>query len=579
MNVTNPPAGASVPTDAEHPVRFDDALTGAVEVLPDKCARVGLLSYTVPPDMVVHVGDAVQVPFGAGVRHGLVVGPATDPQKATKAVSAVHGKRCDPRDIDLARTLAKYHFADLATVLGRLAPPSGRGAPPLDAGPVRIGDAPRPPLRGLTSTTRRLIVRAPGIDPAHLAAHEAARLIGNSTTAQVLILCPTTASVRQVTRTFTSGAARLDRSAAPGAWKGFTSGTVQVGVGTRAAALYAAANLAGIIVVDEEHPGHLEATQPHTHARDIANARARALGVPLTLIAATPTPAALGAGVSVGVAGTRNDWPTMRLIDRGDVDPIHRWAPPALRAAIAAQNKDGRTPLVLVQRKAAVRRCTRCGAARPCRLCDTSLCRHQDSEPCPACASTEPAKMVGWDATRVADLLNGPPTPGAEAAPAKVRIVTVADLNKTRDAGLVVLFDIDAALSFPELIPEQMAASVIATAAAAAGPDGTVLALTDTPTAATLVDLFGPRDQLAGARRALAAAKAAQLPPFGRLVTIRCGRTARPTLTKWPGSVLGPTKIGTDWQILIRIGAPDLLSLGPHIARLRRGGKVRITVA
>lgn len=581
VTTPNRPAGASVPTDTPQPSPEAPArtLTGAVEVLADKAGRVGLLSYLVPDGMDVSIGDAVNVPFGTQTKYGMVVGPSPEPDKATKEILEVFGKRSDPRDIALARSIAKFHLAELPTVLGRLAPKSGRGAAPVHDTTVELADLPRPALHGVAGATRRLLIRAPLVDPAVLAAHEAARMAKASSQAQVLVLCPTARSVTATLAAFTSGAQRLDTRARAGAWKGFATGTVRVGVGTRAAALYSAQHLAGIIVIDEDHPGHLEAAQPHTHARDIASARARALGIPLTLISASPTPAALGAGVTVGTAGTRADWPTMRLVDRGQVDPVMRWAPPALQAAISAENKAGRTPWVVAQRRASVRRCTRCGAARPCPMCDTSLCRHRDSEPCGTCQSTEPARMVGWDATRIADLLNGAPRPGEETATAKVRVVTVAELHNARGVGLVVLFDIDAALSVPELIPEAMAASLLVTAAAAAGRDGTVLALTDNPDSATLTDLFGPRDQTAVARRAFAAAKSAHLPPFGRLVTIRTAQLRAPQTKGWPGQVLGPARVGNEWEMLVRIPADRVLELAGPVARLRRGGKVRVTVS
>lgn len=578
---TRPP-GASVPTDFSatggDPVA--EPLRGAVEVLADRAGRVGLLSYRVPDTLDVHIGDAVNVPFGTRTKYGMVVGPSQDPAKATKEILEVFGKRADPRDVALARNIARFHFAELATVLARLAPRTGKGADPLRETVVTVADAaPRPVLHGVAGASRRLLIRAPLVDPAALAAHEAARLAKATPHAQVLVLCPTTRLVTSVLAALPSGAARLDARARVGAWKGFATGTVRIGVGTRAAALYSAAHLAGIVVIDEDHPGHLESAQPHTHARDIASARTRALGVPLTLISAAPTPAALGSGVTVGTAGTRADWPVMRLVDRGLVDPIQRWAPPALQAAISAENKAGRTPWVVAQRKAAVRRCTRCGAARPCPMCDSSLCRHVDTAPCHTCRSTDPAKMVGWDAARISDLLNGSPhADRADDPPPRVKVVNPAELVDAHHVGLVVLFDIDAALGMPELIPETKAASLLMAAAQAAGRDGTVMAITDSPASATLVDLFGPRDQTAVARRALAAARSAGLPPFGRLVTIRTAQARAPLTRGWPGHVLGPARSADEWELLVRIPADRLLDLAGPITRLRRGGKVRITV-
>jgi primosomal protein N' len=176
--------------------------------------------------------------------------------------------------------------------------------------------------------------------------------------------------------------------------------------------------------------------------------------------------------------------------------------------------------------------------------------------------------MSGWDKDRVADLIGG-----------DVRTVTLAELADVRDAGLVVLFDVDAALSAPELIPDTLAASLVISAIRAAGRGGGVVALTDDPTQPLLADLFGPRDQLAVARRTLTAAKQAGLPPFGRLVTVRCGQERKPDVDRWPGTVHGPRRVGSEWEMIVRIPADKLLELEPHLNRMRRGGKTRITVA
>lgn len=564
------PNGATVPTDAAAPTSHGP-ITGAADVLCDKSGRLGLLSYQVPDGMRVRPGDAVQVPFGKRTAYGMVVQPG-DPDKATRAIEEVFGKRATPADLALASKIARFHFSDVASVFSRLAPTSGRGADPLQAGPVTLSedlDAP-PAVRGpALDAPRRLLLRAPLVDPAVLAAYEAARLAATAPGGQILVLCPTAALVKAVRDCFTSGAARLDSRAPSGAWKGFSEGGVTIGIGTRSAALYSAAHLAGIVVVEEDHPGHLESKQPHTHARDVASARSRALRVPLTLVSANPTPQALGAGVAVLTVGLRPHWPRMRLINRAALDPVTRWAPPQLMGAIRGEQKEGRTPVVVVQRKAAVRRCVRCGEPRLCGACESSLCRHPEPSACPRCDVAAGVRMCGWDKARVTDLLGG-----------DVHAVTLAELADVRDAGLVVIFDIDAALSAPELIPDSLAAGLILAAVRAAGPGGGgVIALTDDPHQDILDDLFTRRDQATVAHRALTAAKQVGLPPFGRLVTVRCGQAKQPSTDRWPGTIHGPRRVGTEWEILVRIPSEDLLRLEPHMTRLRRGGKTRITVS
>jgi primosomal protein N' len=569
VTIQRRPAGASVPTDAAEPAG-PAPVTGAADVLPDGVGKLGCLSYLVPDGMVVRPGDAVQVPLGKRTVYGMIVG-AGDAAVATRPIEEVFGKRADPGDISLARAIAKFHFSGEAAVLPRLAPKTGRGHAPLEDWDVELaGDLPlRPRVNGPAGTEtaqRRLLVRAPLVRSAVLAAYEAARLAGNG--GQVLVLCPSGDVVEEVTACFSAGAQRLDAKAARGAWKGFGLGTVRIGIGTRAAALFSAPKLAGIVVVDERSQGHVEVTEPHTHARDVANARSRALGIALTLISDCPTAQALGAGVAVLTAGSKQDWPRMKLIDRTEVASSSRWTPPALLIALRRAQRAGQEPVVVVQRKSALRRCGRCHEPRPCPLCESSLCRHPEPTACPRCSSTEGTWMSGWDAARVADRLG-----------LDVRIVTLAELSEVRDAGLVVLFDVDAALSIAELIPDTLAGRLVMQAAAAAGHGGTLLALTDDPSAPLLVDLFGNQDVLSVARRTSASAKSAALPPFGRLVSIKVSRQTEPKIVGWPGQVHGPRRVNGAWELLVRIPADRLLELRPHLDKLRRPGHVKVTVS
>jgi primosomal protein N' len=547
--------------------RRPEPVRGCVDVVPDKSGRLGALSYRVPAGLDVRVGDAVKIPFGKREAHGLVVGHG-DPGKATRDILEVFGVRSDPSDVALARTVATYHFAEVQNVYARLSPSSGRGAEPAPpAEPVLTEHVVLPRVhREVADSRRTLLVRAPGVDPAVLAAQQAHSLSASSH-GQVLVLCPSAEMVTRVLSIFESGAARLDSKAPRGAWKGFCEGTVRVGIGTRAAALYAAPSLGGIVVVDEEHPGHTEQTMPHTNARDLASARTRSLRIPLRLISACPSPQALGAVTSIYAVGLRSNWPKMLLLNRGDQDPRERLLPSRVKTLIRNAQNDGLEPVVLAQAKAALRRCVRCGTVRPCSDCDSSLCRHAETDPCPTCESAAGVKMRGWDKDRVSALFDG-----------SVKVVSVAELTSIREAGVVVLFDLDGLMAVPDLLPGRFAASMIVAAAEAAGAGGTVVGLSDNPTEGVIADLFGPRDTIKVAKRFYAQAKSAGLPPFGRLVTIRVTRVNAPKIVGWPGRIHGPRKVGNEWEILVRIGSDDLGKLTPHVMRLTRGGKCKVRV-
>lgn len=534
-----------------------------VNVLCDASGRVGALSYQVPAGLVVNPGDAVEVPFGKRQLHGMVLGPG-DPKLATREIIAVHGKRATPQDLKLVQEIAKLHFSDLPTVAARLSPKSGRGAQALDAGLVVLKNTEQTLPEIPEEVTRRLYVKAPLISSAEIAALEASRLSRNG---QVLILCPSVDSLTQVLSFFKSGAARLDSKAPAGAWKGFSEGEVQVGIGTRSAALYSANNLAGVVVVDEDHPGHFEATQPYTNARDVASMRTLAFGIPLTLISANPTTSGMGAKVKVFPLGSKGDWPFMRIVDREEFPPSERLLPPPLVAAVNRNLKAGLKVLVLSETRKASRRCQKCSELRPCSQCHSSLCRHQETTPCKRCGSDR-VMMLGWDTERVDALFKG-----------KVQAATAAELaDFNQGPALVVMFDVDPALNIPSFHPEALGSHLILSAARAAGKEGSLMVLTRQPNHPLLVDLCARRDQVGVAKRAWLQAKEALLPPFGRLITIKVGRAKAPSTAGAPGQVHGPRKTADGWEILIRCKEEDLPKAASFVERTRRAGKVRVTL-
>lgn len=534
-----------------------------VDVLCDDSGRVGALSYIVPSGMSVSPGDAVEVPFGKRQLNGMVLGPGK-PEMATREITKFHGRRASQTELEIAAHLADSYFSDISSVAARLSPRTGRGAQALDAGSVIVSAAQVKLPQISDQIRRRLYLRAPLVRPEDLAALEASRL---SPRGQVLILCPTVELLEKTLGKFASGAARLDAKAPQGAWKGFSEGSVRVGVGTRSAALYSASDLAGIIVLEEDHPGHLEATQPYTNARDVASYRSEKIGCDLTLISANPTTSAMGAKLKIFTVGSRSDWPKLKLIDRTAFPPSDRLTPPPLLAALARAKKQNQPIFILAETRKSARICAKCSAPRPCSECQSGSCLHPEFSPCPRCGSLE-TRMVGWDKSRVAELFGDQVTP-----------VTASELYELRsDGALVVLFDLDPALSSPSFTPEALPAHLVVTAARAAGASGTLVVLTRQPGNTLVQDLCVRRDQRSVAHRSWDAAKRELLPPFGRLVTIKVGRQKAPSISGAPGKVNGPRKTSDGWEILIRCSFDDQEQLARYIEKVRRPGKVRVTV-
>ena len=544
-----------------------------VEVLVERSVRLGALSYLVPAGLTLRPGDGVRVPFGAQQRSGIVVADPLPPETAsglaTRPVLERLPRRSGPRELAVARELAVRHMVPFESVAARLAPRKGLDDEPLDMGPLTLKVAETVPVAARDPSRRRhLLLRAPLTDGAALAAQEAAR-IHEETSAQVLVLCPTVTSVTSVLACFASGAVRLDARAPQGAWAGFAAGVVPVAVGTRAAALYAPKRLGGLVVLDEQHPGHVESSQPYVNARDVAAARATRSRAHLVLISPAPTAWALGAQVKVVLAGSRRDWPKVTLVDRGLLPPSQRLVPPQLRVAVAESLAAGSQPLVLAERSQTSLRCSRCRIPWPCSEegCSPTSCRHAPSGACRQCSSRTRIP-VGFDAERLAQLLPG------------VRPVTPAELARAKDAGLVVIFDISPAVRAAEWFPGSRASQLLVAAAQAAGSGGRLVVCSWDKPEGVVAQLCRRRDQEAVARDLWSAVKAQQLPPFSTLVTVRVARVRPPRTDSWPGRVFGPRRTPSgEWEMVVQATPSERAALASQVAALRRGGKVRVQVS
>lgn len=537
-----------------------EASPRAVEILVDGSGRLGALSYLVPDGVELTAGLAVEVPFGKGQRHGLVLGPSGTPERATREVLHVWGPRVSERDLAVTRQIAEHYFADLSALAARLSPSTGRGSAALDCGAL----SPRATIDlPAASRRRRYLLHGPLDDGSLVVASEACRLAERSEAGQVLVLCPTVEGVESVIGHFAGGAVRLDGAAPAGSWRAFADGTARVGVGTRGAALYSAARLEGIVVLDESHPGHYEARTPYTNARDVAILRSRLLDVPLSLVGSLPSSSGLGAGVKVQPVG--GAWPQMRLFARGD-SALTSVAPGPLAALISrARRRGADVTVVLAKRGEARRVCAGCAIERPCTQCGAVGCSHRASAPC-VCGEVR-VRRLGWDEGRLSEVFG-----------AGLRVVSMAELDEHRDLGLVIIFDVDGLLRAPGMTPESLAASVVVRAARAAGVRGTVAAVSAEPDQPMLRALFAEASSESVARRIWALAKEHQLAPFGHTVQIWVGRPARPSTRSWPGTVFGPRRVRDEWEILVRLGADELSAFAPVVARLRARGKVRVRV-
>ncbi len=520
--------------------------------------RVSLLSYLVPANMRVAVGNAVEVPFGTSSKRGLVVSFSSEKGKASKPITQVWGVRAKSSEIELALSVAKHHFVSPEKVLVRLSPRTGKGAEPLEVGKLALRSGTKNVLPTKFSN-RQVIVPGPSLDLAVVAAQEAMRLNENG---QVLILCPTVESVNAVHAMFSGGAVKLDAKALRGSWVAFRDGKAQVGVGTRSAALYSGDHLGSIIVVDDTHPGHEEIAQPYTHARDLALARSRVSNLKISLISPVPSAQALEGTRAAYPVGT---WPKVTIADRSENGHLTAAVCPGMGKAISRANKAHRSSLVLASASLAVRRCATCGAVRQCEECSETRCAHLTE--CTACGNKN-TRVSGWDEKRLREIFGKDVNIGSAFG------------SRTTVATTVVAFDVDAMLYAPGLYPNISAARYLWQAGMLAGGRGELVIGTTHTENQVLRDLAANRGLLPTARGSAAEALAGNLPPYGRLITVTLQRKTKPNVASWPGSVSSPRLVKPGlWEVLVRISKEEFLLLEPIMIKARKNSKAKIRVS
>ncbi len=519
----------------------------AIDVIVDGSGRLGPLSYLVPDGCTVECGAEVEVPFGkAANRRGVVLGQSADPSKATREIAAVTGVRAHPGDMELATEIAQRNFVDVAKVAERLTPNVPADIEPADSGDVVLASGPSGSDIGypfaLLNHSRRLLLVAPGVDTARVAAMEASVITGKG---QVLILCPTKKIAGNVAAQFESGAARLDvkpKADDLSTTRAFAEGKLAVGIGTRAAVLWPAANLAAIIVVDEDHPGHVEAAMPNTNVVDVAAERATVRDCDLVVLGRVASAAALATGSKVGVVGDpARHWPTFEVLDTTNYPPAQRLLPPDVERALQREWDAGRTPVMVTPSARTLTRCARC-----------KIERIDDKTPCSRCQSTAVA-ITGTGPERVAAMFRNP-----------VNAVSMGELRTVKAADLVVIMSLDSAHHIPTLVPHRPPAALLVEAARVAGPNGKVIVCTDDDKHPVVSDVARLRDLSRNARRTWDTARELNLPPYGRLVTIKVKRAGAPNVADFPGQVLGPRQDGSEWEILIQVLAVEVATTAAH---------------
>ena len=238
---------------------------------------------------------------------------------------------------------------------------------------------------------------------------------------QAIVLVPEISLTPQTRHRFRS---RFDRVAVlhsnlsdkerHGEWRRIAAGDVQVVVGARSAIFAPVPNL-GLIVIDEEHePSFKQDSVPRYHAREVAEQRALAAGVPLLLGSATP---ALESWQAAKDERYRLVSMPNRILDRplphvGTIDlrneyrdrsgyrgGISRQLNQAIKVALA----DGGQIILLLNRRGFSThiQCPACGGVVRCEYCEIGLTHHRDGDKaiCHYCNYQKPAPTECPDPT------------------------------------------------------------------------------------------------------------------------------------------------------------------------------------
>jgi len=173
-------------------------------------------------------------------------------------------------------------------------------------------------------------------------------------------------------------------------WKRIEMGMCRVVLGPRSA-VFAPVQDLGLIIMDEEHEGsYKQETAPRYHAREVAAWRARQERALFLMGTATPSleSMALAEQGKIGRIDLtqRIDlkaMPKVEVIDlkryEGDKRPSLLFSPPLLREIETnLKNREG-TMLLLNRRGFSTSiRCSQCGEAEKCKLCQVALTFHQE---------------------------------------------------------------------------------------------------------------------------------------------------------------------------------------------------------
>lgn len=501
-----------------------------VRVLPDVSGLDKAFDYLVPDGLVVtgglQLGDIVRVDLHGRRVRGWVV--ELNPPDVTDArLLAI--QRWSSRGPD--RTLLGLaDWASTRWAAGRLRPFLVSASPPRHV----VADLPPAADHGNRVDRIDVIRLGPTTDPLPIVV-EAIR--GRAS----LVLHPADRATPALARRLSRSGLRV--AVWPEQWEQAARG-VDVVVGSRQAAWARLPRLEAVVILDEHDEAYQEQRAPTWHARDLLVERARRLGAVATVVSPAPTVTAVQlaqARPAGGLAGERDSWPVIEIVDRSAEEP---WKRSLVSTRLIAELRDHRKRIVCVSNTPGRSRrlaCRACRSIQRCDRCDAAVGQAEDGHfVCHSCAATRPAVCQDCSSMAMANIRPGVArlreeleaaagrpvvsvTAETEVLPtADVYVGTEAVLHRVGGVDIVAFLDFDAELLAPRYRAAEQALTLLVRAARLVGPrsrGGRVLVQTHLPdhevlSAARDTDVGTFTRRQADRRRVLG------LPPFGALARV-----------------------------------------------------------
>ena len=409
----------------------------------------------------------------------------------------------------------------------------------------------------------------------------------------VLVVCPTQ-------RMAALGAAALRRrglttAVVPDEWDAARAG-VNVVIGARSAVFAPCRDMSSIVVIDEHDELHHDERSPAWNSVDVAEERARRLGVPCILTSAVPSAGALHRHRdSMVVASSAGGWPAFVIEDLNEVPVARSLLTSSLLDAVSGSR--GTTLCVLnTKGRAKIVVCRSCRALQTCGECSSALtidddghlrcdkCGVDRGSVCTACGRTAFTVPRGGVAHLVAQVQRSTGRSVVEVTadtddswPAgAVFVGTEAVLHRIPQAETVVFADIDRDLNAPRVTASREVASLLVRAARVVGGSGCVVVQTRTPDHPLLraVSSGSVHEQLMEWNRAdIATRETFSFPPFG--VLARVSLAEGESFGDMPD--VSPVRAAVhDGEALLSAGSRDAMREAVNMLRLRYGSSLRV---